>query len=235
VGKLLHVTNTRPDIGFSMGIVMHFTSRPCHAHLEAMIHIFRYLKGTLDFTLHYQRGGDVVPTGYTDSDYLGDLTERRSTSSFVFNIGSAPISWRSQLQDEVAQSSSEAEYRSLTEGALEAMWIKNVFSEIGTPLSRPIVLYVNNQSSIRMAENPILYKRTKHIEKSCPLIRDHIKKGRVVLKFVRSHQQIADILTKPLNKVRFHEIRANLGLKTLAVFQSCAIKSRHSVLTCRRR
>jgi hypothetical protein len=184
VGKLLHVTNTRPDIGFSMGIVMHFTSRPCHAHLEAMIHIFRYLKGTLDFTLHYQRGGDVVPTGYTDSDYLGDLTERRSTSGFVFNIGLVPISWRSQLQVEVAQSSSKAEYRSLVERALEAMWIRNVFSEIGTPLSRPIVMYIDNQSSIRMAENPVFHKRTKHIENSYHLVRDHIKKGRVVLEFV---------------------------------------------------
>ena len=92
MGKLLHVTNTRPDVGFSAGVVTRFTSMSHHTHLEAMKHIFRYLKEMLDYALHYQRGGDVVPTGYTDSDYLGALTEQRSTSGFVFNIGSAPIS-----------------------------------------------------------------------------------------------------------------------------------------------
>jgi hypothetical protein len=93
--------------------------------------------------------------------------------------------------------------KSLAAGALEAMWIRNIFSEIGLLLSRPITMYVDNQSSIKMAENPVLYKRTKHIEKGCHLVRDHIKKGRVALEFIRSHEQVADIRTKPLPKGEF--------------------------------
>jgi hypothetical protein len=214
VGKLLHVTNTRPDVAFSVGVVTRFTSAPREAHLDAVIMIFRYLKGSATYAIHYQRGGDIVPIGYTDSDYLGDMDERKSTSGYLMSIGSGPILWKSKLQDEVAQSSSEAEYRAVAEGAKEAMWLRNLMEEIGFPFTKPITLFVDNQSAIKMARNPVLQARTKHIEKSCHLIRDHVKKGRIQLEFIRSREQIADVLTKPISTVHFRDMRRRLHMKT---------------------
>jgi hypothetical protein len=172
------------------------------------------LKGSATYAIHYQRGGDIVPIGYTDSDYLGDMDERKSTSGYLMSIGSGPILWKSKLQDEVAQSSSEAEYRAVAEGAKEAMWLRNLMEEIGFPFTKPITLFVDNQSAIKMARNPVLQARTKHIEKSCHLIRDHVKKGRIQLEFIRSREQIADVLTKPISTVHFRDMRRRLHMKT---------------------
>jgi hypothetical protein len=122
VGKLLHSTNTRPEISSAVGVVTRFTSAPRIAHLKALLQIFCYIKGTLDLAIYYQRGGEVMPTGYSDSAYLDDKDERRSTSGYLISLGGgAPTSWRSKLQDEVAQSSTEGEYRALGEAAREAM------------------------------------------------------------------------------------------------------------------
>jgi len=101
-------------------------------------------------------------------------------------------------QNEVAQSSSKVEYRALAEVAKEAIWLRNLFEEIYISIERSITIFCDNQSCIKMAKNPIFQGRTKHIEKTCHLIRDHVKKGRISLKFVHSTQQIANILTKPL-------------------------------------
>ena len=113
-----------------------------------------------------------------------------------------PTAWKSKLQDEVAQSSAEVEYRAVVEAAKEAMWKQNMLEDIGLSVPGPIMIQCNNQSSIRMARNHVLQAKTKHIERQCHLVRDHIKKDRIQLEFVRSKDQHANILTKPLPKVR---------------------------------
>jgi len=167
VGKLLHVTNTHHDIFFVVGIVIHFTFAPREAHLQAIIHIFQYLKGMSNLTIHYLRGGDITLFGYLDSDYLGELDERCSTFGYLMSIGNSLISWKSKLQVEIAQSSLEAEYRVLAEVTKEAMWVWNLFEEIKFPIMRPITIFCDNQSCIKMAKNPLFQGRTKHIEKTC--------------------------------------------------------------------
>jgi hypothetical protein len=219
VGKLLHVTLSRPDISFAVGVVTRFTSTPREAHLDALIQIFQYLKGTSDLALHYQRGGDIEPSGYADSDFMGEKDTRRSTSGYLMNIGSAPTSWRSTLQNEVAQSSSEAEYRAVAEVTKEVMWYRNLFEDMGFPLSRPITIFCDNKSCIQMAKNPVFQGRTKHVERECHLTRDHVKKERISLEFVKSREQTADLLTKPLSKIPFLEMRGRLHLTTLQTFQ----------------
>ena len=156
----------------------------------------------------------MPPMGFYVSDYLGDRDKRRSTSGIIFSLETAPTSYKSKLQNEVAQSSSEVEYRSLAEASKEAMWYHIVFNKLGMILSKPIPIMVDNMSCIKMAKDPVLQERTKHIEKSCDFIRDHIKKGRIILHHVRSREHLADILTKPLSKIQFTEARSRLSLIT---------------------
>ena len=212
VGKLLHLQNTPPDISFAVGLLSRFMQAPQKPHLEAALYVFRYLKSHATYSIHYQRGGEVIPTGFSDSDFAGDLEQRRSTSGFIFSLGTGPISWRSKLQTEVAQSSAEAEYRALSEAGREAQWLRNLLEDLGMKFEAPIVIWCDNQSAIKMAKNPVMHARTKHIERHCHLIRDYVKKRRIQVEFVRSQEQAADGLTKPLTKVRFIEVRNMLQM-----------------------
>ena len=92
VGKLLHVLNTQPDVAFATNICTRFITAPREAHLQAMIHILQYLRGTSDLALHYQRRGQCAPIGFSDSDYLGDQDERRSTSGTLITLETASTS-----------------------------------------------------------------------------------------------------------------------------------------------
>jgi hypothetical protein len=215
VGKALHLNNTRPDIVFAVGVVTRYTKAPREAHLEAAIHIMRYLKGTMHLAILYRRGEEVTPSGYTDSDFQGDLDERRSTSGYLFNIGSGPTSWRSKLQDEIAESSSEAEYRACAEALKEALWLRNFFEDVGMTLTKPLIIYCDNQSCIALAKNPVQHARTKHLERGCHFTRHQIKQGRIELVYIKSKDQLADINTKALPRPRFLELRDALHLTTL--------------------
>jgi hypothetical protein len=215
VGKALQFNNTCPDIVFAVGVVTRFTKAPREAHLEAAIHIMRYLKGTMHLAILYRRGEKVTPSRYSDSDFQGDPDQRRSTSGYLFNIGSGPTSWRSKLQDEIAESSSEAEYRAYAEALKEALWLRNFFEDIGMSLTKPLIIYCDNQSCIALAKNPVQHARTKHLERQCHFIRHQIKQGRIELVYVKSKDQLADINTKALPKPRFLELRDTLHLTTL--------------------
>jgi transposase InsO family protein len=219
VGKLLHLQNTRPDIAFAVGLLSRFMTSPQKPHLDAALYVFRYLKAHATYAIHYQRGGELVASGYSDSDFAGDMEERKSTSGFLFSLGTGPISWRSKLQTEVAQSSAEAEYRALSEAGREAQWLRNLFDDMGIQLEGPTVIWCDNQSAIKMAKNPVMHARTKHIERHCHLIRDYVKKGRIRVEFVRSQDQAADGLTKPLSKLRFIEIRNMLHMKKVEEYE----------------
>ena len=214
IGKLLHVLNTCPDVAFAIGVCTRFTSTPREAHLRAILHIWSYLRGTSTLALHYQRRRKCTPKGFSDSDYLGDRDKRRSTSGIIFSLGTTPTSSKSKLQNEVAQSSSKTEYRSVAEASKEAMWYHNVFDELGMTLSKSISIMVDNMSCIKMAKDLVLQGQTKHIEKSYHFIQDHIKKGRIILHHVRFREQPPDILTKPLSKIQFIEARSRLSLIT---------------------
>lgn len=109
VGSLLYLTHTRPDISYAVGLVSRFAQTPHESHWQAVKWILRYVRGTTHFGLHYMRG-DPVLSGYTDSDWAGSSDDRRSTSGYVFCLGSSPIAWACKKQQAIALSSTEAEY-----------------------------------------------------------------------------------------------------------------------------
>ena len=112
VGSLIYLTLTRPDISYPVGVVSRYMSKPKKPHLDAVKHILRYVKGTINFGIMYKKTIDCQVMGYCDADYAGDSCTRRSTTGYFFSLGSGAISWFSKRQPTVALSSTEAEYRS---------------------------------------------------------------------------------------------------------------------------
>ncbi|XP_020409534.1 uncharacterized protein LOC109946401 [Prunus persica] len=112
VGALQYLTSTRPDIAFSVNQAYQFMHNPMESHVVAVKRILRYLKGTIDFGIHFQPGL-LNLQAYSDAKWVGDPNDRRSVSGFIVYLGFSPISWASKKQHTVSRSSTEAEYRAL--------------------------------------------------------------------------------------------------------------------------
>ncbi|RVW60977.1 Retrovirus-related Pol polyprotein from transposon RE2 [Vitis vinifera] len=122
VGKLNYLTITRPDISFPVSVVSQFLQSPCDSHWDAVIRILRYIKSTLGQGVLYENRSHTQVVGYTDADWAGSPTDRRSTSGYCVFIGGNLISWKSKKQDVVARSSAEAEYRAMALATCELIW-----------------------------------------------------------------------------------------------------------------
>lgn len=188
--------------------------RPTVQHLQAVKRILRYIKGTIDFGLVYKRGSgkdDVI--GYSDSNHARDVNDRRSTGGMAFYLNENLITWASQKQRCVALSSCEAEFMAATSATCQGIWIHRLLSEIMGERISPITLYLDNKSAINLVKNLVFHGRSKHIDTRYHFIRECVERGDVIVKFVCSNEQKADIFTKSLGKLKFVEMRNELGVK----------------------
>ena len=106
----------------------------------------------------------------------------------------------------------EAEYIATSMACCEAVWLRKLFSELFGHVLDTTVILCDNQSGIRMTENPVLHDRSKHIDIRYHFIRDMVQRGTVRLDHIGTDEQVADILTKPLGKVKFLTFRERLGI-----------------------
>jgi hypothetical protein len=111
VGSLLYLTHTRPDLSFVVVLVARYMQTPHESHWKAAKRILRYVCGIVQFGIHYSSGGTPLLVGFTDSDWAGDPDDRKSTTGYVFSLGSGPVTWACKKQQAIALSSAEAEYR----------------------------------------------------------------------------------------------------------------------------
>ena len=156
----------------------------------------RYLNGTLDYGLLYRCTDDIA--GFSDADWAGDHDDRKSTSGFVFMIRGAVISWNSKKQTCVALSTAEAEYIALAKAAQESIWLQRLISDMGEHLTNPMTIFEDNQSTIAMTKNTQFDGRAKHIDMKFHFIREQVIAKTVELKYCRSSDMIADMMTKGL-------------------------------------
>jgi hypothetical protein len=180
-------------------------------HLYAAMRTLRYFVDTADLVLRYERGRGVRLMGATDSSWRKEL-EAKSRGAYLFKAFGAAVSWQSKKIAGVSLSSCEAEYKALTEGAKEAIWLQRLMEEVGIWEGGPVTIKVDNQAAISLAKNPVLHQRTKHISLYWHFIREAIEDGHVRVEFVRTREQEADALTKPLVGAHFKETRARFGL-----------------------
>uniref|UniRef100_A0A2N9GXF4 Reverse transcriptase Ty1/copia-type domain-containing protein n=1 Tax=Fagus sylvatica TaxID=28930 RepID=A0A2N9GXF4_FAGSY len=215
VGSLVYLTVTRPDISYAVHIVSQFMAAPRSLHYAAVLRILRYLKGTLFHGLHFSSQSSLTLQAYSDADWAGDPTDRRSTTGYCFLLGDSLISWRSKKQSVVARSSTEAEYRALADTTAELLWLRWLLQDLGIDCSTAVPIHCDNRSAIQIAHNDVFHERTKHIEIDCHFIRHHLLQGTLQLRSVSSQDQLVDIFTKPMPPGRFRDFISNLKLVSL--------------------
>lgn len=206
VGSLIYLTVTRPDIAYAVHIVSQFMSAPRTTHYAAVLRILRYIKGTLFHCLHFSFTSPLQLRAYSDSDWAGDPTDRRSTTGYCFFLGNSLISWRSKKQTVVARSSTEIEYRALADATSELIWLRWLLADMGVDQHSTTPLHCDNQSAIQIAHNDVFHERTKHIEVDCHFIRHHLMANELHLISVSTLDQAADIFTKAHLPSRFRDL-----------------------------
>ena len=160
----MYLTNTRPNICFSINTLSQYLVQPRWVHLVAAKHVMRYLKGTIEFCLYYDGSHEYRLYGYIDADWAGSISDRKSTSGGCYSLGSAMISWFSRKQSSVALSTAEAEYIAACSASCEAIWLRKLMSRLFNLELDTTVILCDNQSCIKMTENPVFHDRSKHIE-----------------------------------------------------------------------
>ena len=207
VGSLVYaMTCTRPDLCWIVTKLSQYLSKPTVNHHTAVKRVLRYVSATLDYELCFKCSHESLKVfGFSDADW-GSSEDRRSTTGYCFKVGSRIVSWKSKKQQTVALSSCEAEYMALSAATQEALFINQLISDMDNDYkheNKPTVLCSDNQGAIALAKNPVNHQRSKHIDIKYHFIRSQIGNGKIELVYVPSENNIADVFTKPLGKIKF--------------------------------
>ena len=208
---------TRPDLAYPVSVLARFTGNPGRSHWRALMHLFRYLKGTLDYKLTYD--GKAVNARselfytYTDADHGGNPDNGRSTSGQIVMMAGGAVSWSSKLQTIVALSTTEAEYVAACSAGQEILWMRNFLTECGYSVKgAPSTLYIDNNSALQVAKNPEHHGRMKHLDLRFYWLRDEVHRGSIRLVHLQTADMPADMLTKALGRVKLQHMAALSGL-----------------------
>lgn len=212
IGGLMYLSIvSRPDISYAVSYLSQFNNCYGKAHWEAAKRVLRYIKGTDHYCLTYRSGNSSLK-GFADADWGGCINDRRSFTGYVFHFCGCPISWESRKQRTVALSTTEAEYVAITDAAKEAIYLMDTFLELGVKLELDITVYNDNASALKLSKNPVFHARTKHIAIRHHFIKEVLCEGKFKLKYLRTNDMVADVLTKALSGPKHIKCVKELGL-----------------------
>jgi hypothetical protein len=212
IGSLMYaMVCTRPDIAHAVGAVSRFMTNPGKQHWEAVKWILRYLRGTTDRCLCFRRG-ELKLQGFVDADFAAEVDHRRSTTGYVFTVGTTAVSWISQIQKIVALSTTEAEYIAVTEASKEMIWLQGLLAEMGFKQEKN-VLHSDSQSAIHLAKNSAFHSRTKHIGLRYHFVRSLLEDGVLTLEKIQGSKNPADMLTKTVTIEKLKLCSTSVGLQ----------------------
>jgi hypothetical protein len=156
VGKLIYLSHTRLDIAYAVSVVSQFMHNPSKSHMEAVTRILQYLKSSPGKGLMFSKNDNQLKVdGYTDADWAGNITDRKSTSGYFTFVGGNLVTWRSRKQKVVALSSVEVEFRGMSKGLCELIWLRKLLAEIGFAPSSEMDLFCDNKAAIPISHNPV--------------------------------------------------------------------------------
>jgi hypothetical protein len=219
VGSLRHLADrTRPDLAYATGQLARHMHEARSEHWAAANQVLRFLKGTANFGLRFQRlgktGKSAKVVGWSDSDWGQDPNNRSSTSGYVFMYAGGAISWASKKQPIIARSTAEAELVALDLASREGKWLRKLERDLNFP-SGPTTLKEDNQAAIAISEKHQRTQRTKHIDVQYFAICDDVEKGAFQIDPVASADNISDTFTKGLERMKFREFQTAMGVMAL--------------------
>lgn len=213
VGALQYLTFTRPDISFAVQQICLFMHDPRENHFAALKRILRYLKGTISHGFQLRKSPITNLVAYSDADWTGCSTTRRSTSGYCVYLGDSLISWSSKRQRTVSRSSAEAEYCGVAHAVAETTWIRQLLQELHCPINKATIVYCDNVFAVYMSSNPVQHQRTKHVEIDLHFVREKVSLGQLCVLHVPSSLQYANIFTKGLPSPMFLDFRSSLSFQ----------------------
>lgn len=201
--------STRPDIAFAVSYLSRQVQKPQTQRLIAAKRVLRYLKGTMNMGLHFgseQVRHQPILLGWCDSDWAGDCTSRKSTSGYLWHWRGNTVSWASQIQKTVALSSAEAELIGMVEAIKEMKWVHLAIVEVFQTSSdspTPGTLLTDSQSAIAITERQGTVHCVRHMDIRHHFSRDLMDLDHLKIEYTLSSAQVADTLTKPLDRQFF--------------------------------
>ena len=217
VGSLMYLTAIRPDKIFVTCLISRYMTKPMEIHLQVAKRALQYLKGTMNYGIHYKKGGDRELLAFTDSDYAGDMEDKKSTSGYAFLMGSSVVSWCSKKQSIVTLLTTEAEFVAVAVCACQGVWMKRILKELRHSNKGCTTIMCDNSSTIKLSKNPVMHGRSKHIDVRFHFLRNLTKVGTIELVHCGSQDQITDIMTKPLKLEVFQKLRKLMGVCEISV------------------
>lgn len=214
VGQLLYIAvNTRPDIAAPIAILSRKITCPTQLDWTELKRMVRYLKGTINLKLrlshHEDRSGLI---GYADADWAEDRDDRKSNSGFVFKFNGGTISWACRKQTCVSLSTAEAEFVALSEASQEALWLQRLLADLGED-EPTVTIHEDNQSCLKMLDSEKFSNRTKHIATKFHFAKNLKQTGAINYVYCPTELMLADLLTKPLSRVKIQQLRKQCGLE----------------------
>jgi hypothetical protein len=217
VGSLMYaMLGTHPDLAYTVGVLGQYSASPKACHWALAKHALRYLKGTRDMVLVYD-GADISIDldfhGYTNADWSGDVDTSHSTSGYVFISTQGAIGWSSKRQSMVALLTTESKYIGLSNAGQHLAWLRTFFEDVGHAQTGPIKLFCDNLAAIILSRDPQFCACSKHINRKFHFVRDNIiGKGKAVVRYVKTNNQVADIFIKALLKDKHWKFCKAMGL-----------------------
>lgn len=214
IGCLMYITlASRPDLCAAVGYLSQFQSCPTEVYWKHAKRVLRYIKGTLEFALLLRaRDSEPVIEAFADADWANDPTDRRSLTGYVFRAFFSTVSWATRKQSTIALSSTEEELVALSVAVCHGKWLIRLLRELDKNPKEPVVYHEDNQSSIRVVEEERETSRSKHVDVKYRFVHEEIMRGQIIVKYVPTGEQIADIMTKGLPVNVFQKHRTSLGL-----------------------
>ena len=218
LGSLNYLSTwTRPDLAFTISKMSQFMMRHNEIHYKLLRNVFRYLNGTADYAL--ELGGVNHAQGtlmaYSDADFAGDVTDRRSRTGSTIFLDKSLISWQSKKQSVVANSTAEAEYIALASTTQLVEWLSHLLDEMQGSSPSPIKILEDNQACIKLAQNTTDLRKIRHIEVKQHFIRNRVEVGAVTLEYCPTDRNVADLFTKAKGKKALMKFCSLMNLKPL--------------------